>query len=267
MNNTYLESYFEGNGYYMLFLDSYFDAGDYKTPIKQNIDYSYDKFNFGYIKNHYVYLSYNDLETQDSYFSIFGGPKTYNYLSVDKVQQYFNANSGVSELAYYRFARSNKSTSSSRSTLTILDILGIAGGLAALISTICGVFMNSFADKLYFYQMNSDLYQVDTEKILNKENELKAFNSEIPNVQEEKIVHPLPSNENIDHHDILYYNKAERFDSKPAVRHIQQGKDTSKVASEMRSEVISKSYESLRYRRRYNYTFADILYNYLCFCK
>lgn len=257
----------EGATYYVKLISSYFESEDFSNPIKQYVDSTiYDYVNIGYSKEKDIYLSYNDARTQNSYLSPFGGYTFYEYLSVDSISTYFTVSDTSSYLAVFRFYLTNKKESILRSSLGLLDIFGIAGGLSSLIAMIVGLFINSYAEKLYNYTIASDLYQVDSSLKPKKQvagintDEQIEFNKGSPHTVNRSI-YPLNSRHESD--QASHFNDISL--TKPAIDKSNYGTQTSETAKIMRFDLLKNSFDSMKSRRRYNYTALDFCYN-LCVC-
>lgn len=169
----YIKGIAAGNGFYLKFIDSYFDSEDFEDPIKEFLDASiFNYVSFGYSKEYDIYFSFNEIDDQDYYISPFSGSTSYNYLSRESMIQMLDVNEDSSYLAYFRFYLTNKKETSSRGSPNILDILGTVGGLSEVIAIFFGLIVNPIAERLYFYTINSSLFQVDTEKIQSKEHQI-----------------------------------------------------------------------------------------------
>lgn len=247
----------------MKLMTSYFESEDFSNPIKQYVDSTvYDYVNIGYSKEKDIYLSYNNAKTQNSYLSPFGGYTSYDYLSVDSISTYFLVSNTSNLLSTFRFYLTNKKESIVRSSLGLLDIFGIAGGLSSLLAMIVGLFISSYADKLYNYTLTSSLYQVDT-SIISKDNVGEGNTDEKVEINK---VSPHTINGSIDplnhHHDLYQVSNFNEISlAKPAIDKSNYGTQTSETAKTMRYDLLKNSFDSMRSRRMYNFTAQDFCYN------
>lgn len=238
-------------------INTYFDGGDYVLPVKTFLDSSlYSYVTFDFTKAHDIYLVHDTAETEDSYFSFFGGSTIYKFLAIDKFQDYFKYNDNQ-DLIHFTFFMSNKTSTSYRSTLNIFDILGIAGGFASILALIFGIFVNYIVEKMYVYNLNADLYQVDLSKCGNPHGDHVTHNT---------IMHTSkinPCSTIVDEHtkNEIFQDMNDVLVNTPAIENQNFERTTSRSAKMARMEILKRSMDSMNNRRLYNYTFKDICYN------
>lgn len=247
----------EGMSFQIVMINSYFDSNDFVNPVKHYIDSSlYDYIMFDFTKQYDIYMTHNTAETQDSQFSFFGGSKIYNFLSLDKFHQYFRYYDPDFNILTFTFFLSNKTNISYRSSLTIFDILGITGGFSSVLMLIFGTFVNFIVRKMYVYNLNASLYQVDALKSARTGTQTSTRVT----MGTRSKVSPLNNSSFMDDNSKCNISPDlnDELANKPAFEMHNFDLNISKTAKLARIDIVKRSMESMSTRRLYNYTFKDI---------
>lgn len=140
-------------------------------------------------------------------------------------------------------------------TSSIIDVLGLIGGFSSLILLIFGKISNYITEKMYYYEVSSKLYQVDTSKY-DKEAKNIDDQDELKNSSFQSVDLPLEETKTN-----IKTMKSERsgkiFDKKGIIKSFLN-RGTSKSAMEKRAKVIDQAFQSMSVRRCYNYSYKDV---------
>ena len=208
------------------------------------------------ITNHVdFYFRKNEAETKDSYYSIIPETKQYEFVDIDKTNNYISSSETVLTM---KFFKSNQSQKIERSVFTLLDLLGLIGGVFEIFSIIGGILVYTFADRIFHYSILSNLYQVDTERcqkdhkteVCKRIQSLKFVDSNRHKIQESKQIE-------------LSNNVSEHITSNINYLKDEFDKDQSNHPN---NKLLDQVKWNIHGRRIYNYKTSDICFNLLCCC-
>lgn len=123
---------------------------------------------------------------------------------------------------------------------------------------IFGRFSSVLSQRLFFYNLSSELYQVDASKYLKDDkaslaspNRVTPMSTSVRRLSEESKV------------DIFKVDVDKEWDilENNGVTKSHHTKDASEIAIKKRIEVIDSSFQSMVARRMYNYSAKDVCYN------
>lgn len=228
-------------------VNSYFDFGNYDTPVQTYLDDRYRfEFAFAIEKTVTVYISQNEGEVLDNYIQYSPNGKQYNFVSVERISKEFRDSSDGNVLLTIKFVKDYNYNSYERQIFSVLDMFGNLGGVFEILSLIGELCVGIFAERLFNYSIVSTFYQVDTagkEKERAKESSFDA----IPVPQDENM-HEEFKNDDI-------FNNAKVMDSDT---------DTRSKPLYSRAELKALAKQSMENRRFYNYSIGDYTYNLFC---
>jgi hypothetical protein len=152
-------------------IDSYFDLNSFDSPVKTALTQKYVYYMDGDRKEEVdIYIKETDLELLDDYKQVENVKGNKFYTVKEQIQNSFNSGSGVMtafsifldpEVQYY-----------SRNVYTVTDFLAQIGGIFGLLSSLVGVLVGFYSERMIYYTILSKCYSFDTEN-LNKNEKQK----------------------------------------------------------------------------------------------
>ena len=145
-------------------VNSYFDFDNYDEPVQTYIDdrYSYNTIS-GYTKYIRIFVSKNEAELQDTFFTYAPGGDKKEFISVNSVDQDLAVDyEETGEVLKIHFYKDYGYKHYERSVFSILDLTGKLGGVNEVFEITGSLIVAFFADRLFFYSIISSLFQVDT---------------------------------------------------------------------------------------------------------
>ena len=235
----------------LFIVNTYFDSNEYDNPIKTYIEdgIGYSGVNgISHLAN--FYFQNNEIETQNSYLSMFHRKQKYSFINLDTIKN--SIGSSDESIFKFGFIKSNKKRSIERSVFTFLDLIGTLGGIFEIFSIIGGILVAIFSEKMFYYSVLSNLYQVDTidcqkdhvqDNFDNSNRCCTSINLNQRRLQESKSIDQIENS----------------VCSIPDNAEINQKGIT-------KNRLIEKARLNMHNRRVYNYNTSDIVYNIFCCC-
>jgi hypothetical protein len=155
-------------------IDSYFDLDNFRSPVKTYLTQKY----FYYMdsarrEDVEIFIKENQIRMLDDYTYVEGvkdnkfytikEQKQNSYLSQKSVYSSFNIFLDP-EIQYYN-----------RNVYTIFDFFSQIGGIFSLVSSLCGLLVGFYSERLMYYTILSKCYSFDTDNIDKNEEERKEI--------------------------------------------------------------------------------------------
>lgn len=147
-------------------IDSFFDLDNFDKPVQTYLTQKY----FYYMvadrrEDVEIYIKQNQIKRLDDYTYLKGVKDNIFYTIKDQKQNSYDTGSLIyssfsiyldPEVQYY-----------SRNVYTILDFFSQVGGIFSLLSSLCGLLIGFYSERMIYYTILSKCYSFDTE-IMNK---------------------------------------------------------------------------------------------------
>ena len=260
----------------VIFVNTYFDFEDYVAPVKTFLDEraSY-RFANGSKKYIEIYAQKRTAKYSDSYYDVFEQAKTEEFIGVETISQDFDTESGAGAVLFQVFIKLDPNQQAyGREVYSFFDLTGDVGRVFELMCLLGAVVVGILSNRQFYYSVLSKIYQVDveaTEEPMVDDGELKDCsmqyldNNDILSIAVSKksptSIYPLNT--------ISSPRYKSQGTNDPKVRKDQnlfKTKNTEnydEMYQQQKNKIMKKALGSMQHRRKYDYSWKDVLFGLL----